>query len=95
MEAVAHSKFARYSYRKVGQVLGLIRGKSVTEAFGMLPWDAPSLLECPKPFVAEEGRRLWRQQGLPGVATDIVDGPVSPEFDRLGLGLFHVDNYQF
>jgi large subunit ribosomal protein L22 len=38
MEATAHSKFARYSYRKVGQVLGLIRGKSVTEAFGMLPW---------------------------------------------------------
>lgn len=38
MEAVAHSKFARFSPRKVGQVLGLIRGKSVTEAFGMLPW---------------------------------------------------------
>jgi large subunit ribosomal protein L22 len=38
MEAVAHSKFARFSYRKVGQVLGLIRGKSVPEAFGMLPW---------------------------------------------------------
>ena len=38
MEAVAHSNFARFSYRKVGQVLGLIRGKSVGEAFGMLPW---------------------------------------------------------
>jgi large subunit ribosomal protein L22 len=38
MEAQAHSKFARYSGRKVGQVLGLIRGKSVAEAFGMLPW---------------------------------------------------------
>lgn len=38
MEAVAHSHFARYSPRKVGQVLGLIRGKSVVEAFGMLPW---------------------------------------------------------
>jgi large subunit ribosomal protein L22 len=38
MEAVAHAHFARYSYRKVGQVLGLIRGKSVIEAMGMLPW---------------------------------------------------------
>ena len=27
MEAQAHSRFARFSYRKVGQVLGLIRGK--------------------------------------------------------------------
>jgi large subunit ribosomal protein L22 len=38
MEAVANSRFARFSYRKVGQVLDLIRGKSVAEAFGMLPW---------------------------------------------------------
>lgn len=38
MEAVAHSNFARFSYRKVGQVLSLIRGKSVGEAFGALPW---------------------------------------------------------
>jgi large subunit ribosomal protein L22 len=38
MEAIAHAHFARYSYRKVGQVLGLIRGKSVVEAMGMLPW---------------------------------------------------------
>lgn len=38
MQAVAHSQFARYSYRKVNQVLGLIRGKSVAEAMGMLPW---------------------------------------------------------
>ena len=38
MQAVAHAQFARYSYRKVNQVLGLIRGKPVTEAFGMLPW---------------------------------------------------------
>ncbi len=38
MEAQAHSRFARFSGRKVGQVLGLIRGKSVVEAMGMLPW---------------------------------------------------------
>jgi large subunit ribosomal protein L22 len=38
MQAVAHAQFARYSYRKVNQVLGLIRGKSVAEAMGMLPW---------------------------------------------------------
>lgn len=38
MEAVAHSHFARYSYRKVGQVLKLIRGKSVAKAMETLPW---------------------------------------------------------
>ena len=38
MQAIAHARFARYSYRKVGQVLGLIRGKSVVDAMGMLPW---------------------------------------------------------
>ncbi|MGQ0644474.1 MAG: 50S ribosomal protein L22 [Elusimicrobiota bacterium] len=38
MEAVAHSQFARYSPRKVGQVLGLIRGKPVSKALETLPW---------------------------------------------------------
>ncbi len=38
MQAIAHARFARYSYRKVGKVLGLIRGKSVIDAMGMLPW---------------------------------------------------------
>jgi len=38
MESVSHSRFARYSYLKVGQVLKLIRGKSVLDAMGMLPW---------------------------------------------------------
>jgi large subunit ribosomal protein L22 len=37
MEAVAKAKFARYSPRKVGQVLGLIRGKTVGKAYGLLP----------------------------------------------------------
>jgi large subunit ribosomal protein L22 len=37
-QSVAHAHFARYSHRKVGQVLGLIRGKSVVEAMGLLPW---------------------------------------------------------
>src|SRR5437763_1547503 len=37
MEAIAKAKFARYSPRKVGQVLGLIRGKSVAKAYGILP----------------------------------------------------------
>ncbi|HRY29530.1 MAG TPA: 50S ribosomal protein L22 [Elusimicrobiota bacterium] len=38
MQAIAHSRFARYSYRKVGQVLGLIRGKAVPQAMALLPW---------------------------------------------------------
>ena len=37
MEAVAKARYARYSPRKVGQVLGLIRGKSVAKAYGLLP----------------------------------------------------------
>lgn len=37
MEAIAKAKFARYSPRKVGQVLGLVRGKSVAKAYGLLP----------------------------------------------------------
>lgn len=37
MEAIAKAKHARFSPRKVGQVLGLIRGKSVEKAYGILP----------------------------------------------------------
>jgi large subunit ribosomal protein L22 len=38
MQATANAHFARYSYRKVNQVLGLIRGKPVAQALSMLPW---------------------------------------------------------
>jgi large subunit ribosomal protein L22 len=37
MEATAKSKYARYSPRKVGQVLSIIRGKSVQRAYRVLP----------------------------------------------------------
>lgn len=37
MESIAKAKYARYSARKVGQVLGLIRGKSVAKAYDLLP----------------------------------------------------------
>ena len=37
MEAVAIARHQRYSPRKVGQVLGLIRGKSVAKAYNILP----------------------------------------------------------
>lgn len=37
MEATATARFARYSPRKVGQVLNLVRGKSVQNAFHLLP----------------------------------------------------------
>ncbi|MDD5687346.1 MAG: 50S ribosomal protein L22 [Elusimicrobia bacterium] len=36
MEAKAVSKFGRYSYRKVGQILKLIQGKRVSDAFNLL-----------------------------------------------------------
>lgn len=38
MESISHAHFARFSYRKVNQVLALIKGKSVIDAMGMLPW---------------------------------------------------------
>lgn len=38
MQSTARAQFARYSPRKVGQVLGLIRGKPVMQAMAMLPW---------------------------------------------------------
>jgi large subunit ribosomal protein L22 len=38
MESVAHARFARFSHRKVGQVLNLIRGKDVPKAMDLLPW---------------------------------------------------------
>jgi large subunit ribosomal protein L22 len=37
MEAIAKAKHARQSPRKVSQVLGLIRGKTVDYAYGLLP----------------------------------------------------------
>ena len=37
MEATAIARYARYSPRKVGQVLGIVRGKSVANAYGILP----------------------------------------------------------
>ncbi len=37
MESIAIAKHQRFSPRKVGQVLGLIRGKSVATAYNILP----------------------------------------------------------
>ncbi|MCG3204255.1 MAG: 50S ribosomal protein L22 [Elusimicrobia bacterium] len=37
MEATAIARHQRFSPRKVGQVLGLIRGKSVAKAYNILP----------------------------------------------------------
>lgn len=37
MEAIAKAKHARFSPRKVNQVCGLIRGKSVAKAYNILP----------------------------------------------------------
>lgn len=36
MEAIAHARFARFAPRKVGRVLGLVRGKTIGEAVGIL-----------------------------------------------------------
>jgi len=38
MEAVAHSRFVRFSARKIGQVLKVIRGHSVESAYRQLPF---------------------------------------------------------
>ena len=38
MEAVARARYTRFSARKINQVLGLVRGKNVQEAFRQLPF---------------------------------------------------------
>jgi large subunit ribosomal protein L22 len=38
MQAIAHSRFARFSARKINQVLGIIRGKKVEAAYEQLPF---------------------------------------------------------
>jgi large subunit ribosomal protein L22 len=38
MHATAHSRFARFSARKINQVLGIIRGQKVDAAYQQLPF---------------------------------------------------------
>ena len=65
--AVAKANFVRYSSRKVGQVLDLIRSKPVIEAFKILkfiPRSSKEMVEKTlKSAVANEGR-LKQQEGL-------------------------------
>ncbi|HAM38853.1 MAG: 50S ribosomal protein L22 [Elusimicrobia bacterium RIFOXYC2_FULL_34_12] len=42
MEAIAISKFGRYSFRKVGQILKLIKGKRVSDALTLLAFTKKS-----------------------------------------------------
>ncbi|OQA90511.1 MAG: 50S ribosomal protein L22 [Elusimicrobia bacterium ADurb.Bin231] len=60
MEATAKAKFARYSYRKVGQVLDLIRGKKASEAMNILMFlvKSPSglVIKTLKSAIANAGR---------------------------------------
>lgn len=60
MESIAISKFARHSYRKVNQMLSLIRGKRVSDAFHILSFakkGAVSLIEKTlKSSAANSGR---------------------------------------
>jgi large subunit ribosomal protein L22 len=61
MEAVATSKFARYTPRKVNQVLTLIRNKSVEKAMGILEFTPKSasdlVLKTLKSAVANAGKK--------------------------------------
>ena len=45
MEAVAHARYARYSPKKVAQVLNLIRNKRVDKAFAILQFTPKSASE--------------------------------------------------
>jgi large subunit ribosomal protein L22 len=62
MEATAHSRFARYSSRKINQVLGVIRGKNAEIAFqnlAFVPRAARVLVEKTlKSAVANSGKEL-------------------------------------
>jgi large subunit ribosomal protein L22 len=79
MEAIAHSHFARYSPRKVGQVLGLIRGKSVVEAMGMLPWvprACRTLVEKTLKSAVANAGGLAKPEGLKVANAWVNAGPV-------------------
>ncbi|MEW6557718.1 MAG: 50S ribosomal protein L22 [Elusimicrobiota bacterium] len=60
MEAIAYSRFARYSSRKVGQILNLIRNKRVSDAYVMLNFvkksSVPLVAKTLKSAVANAGR---------------------------------------
>jgi large subunit ribosomal protein L22 len=87
--AIAKAKFVRYSARKVGQVLGQIRGKPVLEAFRILkfvPRSAKEVVEKTlKSAVANEGR-LKQQSGLYVKECYVCLGPSLKRFRSRAFG---------
>jgi large subunit ribosomal protein L22 len=79
MDATAISKFARYTPRKVNQVLGLIRNKPVEKAFEILsftPKESATLItKTLKSAVANTGK-LKSQAGLRVRGCWVGQGPV-------------------
>jgi large subunit ribosomal protein L22 len=79
MDATAISKFARYTPRKVNQVLGLIRNKPVQKAFEILsftPKESATLItKTLKSAVANTGK-LKSQAGLRVKGCWVGQGPV-------------------
>jgi large subunit ribosomal protein L22 len=89
MQAQAHSQFARFSSRKVGQVLKLIRGKTVSQAFDILPWvprvSRVLVEKTLKSAVANAGKSADLAR-LKVVSTWVNNGPVLKRVRPMAMG---------
>ena len=89
MASLAKVNFARYSPRKVGQVLDLIRRKPVKEAFKILTFTRKSskdlVEDVLKSAVANSGR-LKKQDGLYVKECYVNNGPVLKRFRAYAFG---------
>ena len=89
MEAIAKANFVRYSPRKVGQVLDLIREKPVEEAFKTLKFIRRSAVELVektlKSAVANAGK-LKQQQGVYVKKCWVNTGPSLKRFRARAFG---------
>lgn len=89
MQAIAKSRFTRISSRKVGQVLDLIRGKKVDDAFRILRFvtkaAAPVVQKTLHSAVANSGR-LKNQVGLKVLQTWVGQGPPLKRMRAFAMG---------
>ncbi len=89
MASVAKANFVRYSPRKVGQVLDLIRKKSVLEAFKILRFvrrSATTLVEKTLKSAVANGGKLKQQEGLYIKECWVNTGPFLKRFRARAFG---------
>jgi len=89
MKSISTTKFARYSPRKVQQVLDLIRRKPVIAAFRMLkflPKSTAVLITKTLNSAVANGKRLKNQEGLFIKECWVNQGPVLKRFRAGSFG---------